>query len=151
MSSDVYDPTLHLNCPFNKNATSPKHFYCNMVGLVASRTASPYPDIINKVLPPVQQPIHQQQCLGWHQLYYGWVSKAWAQAINSVHPLLKHNGNQVLAYLQQAIWQYVLDTWTLCNQHLHHTNNQVNIPDFRQAACTLYEQQDRLNPAADNH
>jgi len=92
--------------------------------------------------------IHQLLQLGWDQLYHGHVSHDWAKAINSVHPTLHHMGKEVMILLQCIIWQYVLDTWTLWNQHLHHTANQLNLPDFFQAARSLYEQCDWLNPDA---
>jgi len=50
--------------------------------------------------------------------------------------------------IQRLIWKYVLDTWTLRNQHLHCHANQLNLPDYHQAATALYEQCDQLPPAA---
>jgi len=49
---------------------------------------------------------------------------------------------------QRIIWQYVPDTWTLRNQHLHHNATQLQLPDFQQAARTLYKQRNQLNPNA---
>jgi len=119
------------------------------LGLVMSCMATPYLDVLLEVLPPVRQPIHLQQQLGWDQLYHGHVSHDWATAINSVHPMLHHTGKQVMILLQCIIWQYILDTWTLRNQHLHHTANQMlNLLDFHQAARILYEQRDWLHPDA---
>jgi len=111
-------------------------FMAIWLGLFATRTDTLYPDVLQEVLPPVRLPIKLQQRLGWVQLYYGWVSCNWATAINTVHPMLKYNGEQVMTAFQKIIWQYVLDTWTLRNQHLHHNATQLHLPDFRQAART---------------
>jgi len=50
--------------------------------------------------------------------------------------------------LLKIIWQYVLDTWSLWNHHLHHNATQLNLPDFKQAARTLYKQCNQLTPHA---
>jgi len=46
------------------------------------------------------------------------------------------------------IWQYILDLWALRNQHLHQNAAQLNIPNYQQAAMTLYEQRHQLPRAA---
>jgi len=103
---------------------------------------------MHDILPPVQQSIQQQQSLGWDQLYQGCIVTAWAKTITQVHPTMKCAGNQVMISLQCAIWQHILNTWALHNQHLHHTANTMNIPDYQQALQTLYDQCDQLNPEA---
>jgi len=70
------------------------------LGLAATHTATPYPDVLQDVMPPVRLPIQFQQRLGWAQLYYGWVSHNWATAINAVHPTIHHNGEQVMVLFQ---------------------------------------------------
>jgi len=57
------------------------------------------------------------------------------------------NGEQVMIMIQKNIWQYVLEVWALHNQHLYHNANQLNLPDYCQAATTLYKQHDQLPPA----
>jgi len=68
---------------------------------------------------------HEKKTIGWDQLYYGCIAMSWAQHINYTS-----NGNingtifysQVMTY----IWQYILATWTHCNQNLH-SKMQTNI------------------------
>ncbi len=116
------------------------------LGLVSSREHSPYPDVANDVPRPLRHPIHQQQSIGWDQLYHGRIARTWTQAVNLIHPASA--GDQVMIRLQRFIWQYILDTWALRNQHLHHQAQAMNVPDFQQAARNLYKQRDRLNPTA---
>jgi len=40
----------------------------------------------------------------------------------------------------KEIWNYVLETWKLRNKHLHNNASQLNLPNYRQAAISLYEQ-----------
>jgi len=61
---------------------------------------------------------------------------------------MKQNGEQVMIMILKLIWQFILDTWKLRNRHLHHHTNQLNLPDYWQAATTLYEQWDQLPQAA---
>jgi len=123
-------------------------FMAIWLGLATAHTATPYPDVLPDVLPPVRLPIRFQQSLGWVQLHYGRMSSNWATAINAVHPMHKHNGDQVMTALLKIIWQYVLDTWAIWNHHLHHNATQLNLPDFKQAAQTLYKQCNQLTPNA---
>jgi len=92
--------------------------------------------------------ITQQTRLGWNQLYYGRFSRSWAAAIDATHPQLAPTGEQVLTWILKMIWQYILDTWSLRNQHLHQNTAQLNIPNYQQAATTLYEQKNQLPRAA---
>jgi len=86
--------------------------------------------------------------LGWDQVYQGQLSIDWAKAINMVHPKLDKTGEQVMTMIQKMIWQYVLDTWALQNQPLHCQVNQLNLPDYCQAATTMYKQCKQLPLAA---
>jgi len=43
---------------------------------------------------------------------------------------------------------YFLNLWTLRNSHLHKTAAQLDLPNYRQAVETLYEQEQKLSPAA---
>jgi len=55
------------------------------LGLVTTHMATPYPEIIEEVLLPLQKPIQIQAHLGSNQLYYGQFSGNWAKAINNLH------------------------------------------------------------------
>jgi len=56
------------------------------LGMITIQTNSPYPDVVNDIIPPMWHPIQLQTCLGWNQLYCRCVSCNWAQAISTVHP-----------------------------------------------------------------
>jgi len=103
---------------------------------------------MNDVPLPLRHPIHQQQSIGWDQLYQGRIARTWSQAINQSHPTRQSAGDQVLIHLQHFIWHYILDTWALRNQHLHQQAHTMNVPDFQQAVWTLYKQRDHLNLTA---
>jgi len=116
------------------------------LGLVATRTGSPYPPVLQELPQPVQTPTREQQWLGWEQVYQGRLSTAWAQAVDTLHPTLAPSGTQVMISILKHVWTYVLDIWKLRNQHLHNSANQLNLPDYRQAATTLYELRHQLPP-----
>jgi len=118
------------------------------MGLETTRTAMPYPEVHNDILPSLRPPIQNQAKLGWEQLYHGRLSKTWARAIDIEHPKLRQTGEQVLIMIQKNIWKFILDTWKLRNQHLHHTAQQQDLPNYQQAATSLYEQRGKLPPAA---
>jgi len=50
--------------------------------------------------------------------------------------------------LLKLIGQFILDTWKLQNNHLHQHATQLNLPNYHQAAASLYEQREQLPPAA---
>jgi len=118
------------------------------LGLTTIRNDTSYPDIAEDIPLQLRTPVCQQTRLGWEQLYHGCLSRAWAIAINATHPHLDRTGEQVLVMMQKQIWKYVLATWSIRNQHLHHQAATLSLPDYRQAAISLYEQQHRLPPAA---
>jgi len=68
--------------------------------------------------------------LGWDQLYHGRLTSQWAMAIDEMHPHTPATGKQILVYMIQAVWQYILATWRLRNQHLHNNNGLLNLPDY---------------------
>jgi len=53
---------------------------------------------------------------------------------------LSTTGEQVMIYMLKEIWNYVLETWKLRNKHLRNNASQLNLPNYRQAAISLYEQ-----------
>jgi len=118
------------------------------LGMTAIRNDTPYPDIIDELLPQLRTPVLQQTRLGWEQLYHSQLSKGWAAAINLIHPQLPQTGEQVLVTIQKCVWRYILGTWLTRNQHLHHQAATLNLPNYRQAATTLYEQCHNLSPTA---
>jgi len=118
------------------------------LGLVTTRNDSPYPDIQQEMIPAMRQPLQLQTQLGWEQLYHGRITSAWATTIDKEHPRLKQSGEQIMIMIQKLIWQFILDTWKLRNQHHHHNATQLDLPNYRQAAISLYEQRAQLPPAA---
>jgi len=78
--------------------------------------------------------------LGWTKLYYGRFLKDWVHAIDLLHPKLAATGERLTTMVIKMIWTYVLDTWKLQNAHLHNTVVQLDLPNYKQAVTTLYEQ-----------
>jgi len=107
-----------------------------------------YFQYLEDVLPLFWPPILQQAKLGWNQLYYGRLSRAWASAINVAHPHLDKSGEQVLTLIVKLTWKFMLAAWALRNQHLHSNAAPLHLPNYQQAVITLYEQKDRLPPQA---
>jgi len=64
-----------------------------------------------------------------------------------IHPQLPTKGKQVMTSMLQEIWQYTLELWKLKNQHLHQNAAWLDLPNYRQATITLYEQQHLLPPS----
>ncbi len=58
-----------------------------------------------------------QEQLGWRQLYYGRVSPAWIQGLQTHHPQI--NGTLYYARCVTLIWQATIQVWKLRNQHQH--------------------------------
>jgi len=59
-----------------------------------------------------------QSCLGWEQLYYGWISTSWAHYIEWSRQY-QVNGTIFYSQLMATIWRYILSSWTTCNAALH--------------------------------
>jgi len=85
-------------------------------------------------------PIQWQSQLGWAQLYQGQIATHWARAVDIMHPELLMNRMHVMATIQTTVWKYVLATWKLQNEHLHHNADQMDLPNYHQAVITLYKQ-----------
>jgi len=75
-------------------------------------------------------------------------SLTWALAIDNTHLHVAPTGMQIMITIQKWIWKYFLDTWAIRNQHLHQNAVWLDLPNYQQAAATLYKQRDRLPPAA---
>jgi len=73
---------------------------------------------------------------------------AWAAAIDVLHPTLVTTGEQVITTLIKYLWNHFLELWKLRNAHLHQNANQLDLPNYQQAARTLYEQKHLLSPMA---
>jgi len=118
------------------------------LGLTSIRTDTPYPDVLNEAMPSLHSPILSQTRLGWNQLYYGRFSNAWAKAIDETHPTLATTGENVITTLIKHLWDHFLAIWKLRNEHLHHNAGQLDLPNYQQAARTLYEQKHLLSSRA---
>jgi len=118
------------------------------LGLAATRTKTAYPDILEEIPQPIQPPIQHQTKLGWWQLNHGRVTQEWAKAIDATHPNLAATGEHVMLHIVKLLWNYFLNVWKLCNQHLHNTAATLNLPNYKQAAETLYEQRHQLSTRA---
>ncbi len=118
------------------------------LGLATVRNTTPYPAINDELPIELRPSLRYQQRLGWDQLFYGRVAKQWVQAIDQLHPHIAISGAQVMTKFTQAVWKYVLATWTIRNQHLHHDAGRLSTPDYQQAVRTLYELGEQLPPDA---
>jgi len=118
------------------------------LGLTLICSNTPYPDIVGDVEQPLQDPIRIQTRLGWAQLYKGRTSKHWMHAIDMIHPKLPMAGEQIMTTLIKAIWSYFLAVWKTRNTNLHNNAAQLDLPNYRQAVETLYEQCHKLFPEA---
>jgi len=98
--------------------------------------------------PSLHLPLQSQTQLGWNQLFYGRFSNTWATAIDSINPNLAITGEVIVTTIIKHIWTYVLQLWKLRNEHLHNNAAQLDLPDYKQAAQTLYEQKHLLSPQA---
>ena len=100
----------------------------------------PYPDILDDILHQLIQQIQLQTKLGWEQLFHGRLSTGWAMAIDAIHPHSAATGEQILIQMTIAIWKYTLEVWKARNHHLHQAAENISLPNYRQAAQSLYEQ-----------
>jgi len=126
----------------------PSIFTTWWLGLVTRCNGTEYPDILQDVPHQLRKTILSQTRLGWEQLLLGRISITWAQAIDDLNPTLAPSGTQVLITMLRMMWSYVLSVWKLRNTNLHHSANQLNLPNYRQAAITLYELRYQLPPMA---
>jgi len=106
-----------------------------------------YLNISNELPSEIVKAVHSQTQIGWPQLYYGRLSKEWAVAIDTLHPALALSSQKITTILIQMIWQHILETWSLRNQHLHNDQGQTSLPDYRQAVQTMYDTRHQLPPA----
>jgi len=66
--------------------------------------------------------------------------------INDIHPQITGTGMHIILRIVKIIWTYFLDLWKVCNTHLvHHTALMLNLPNYKQAAETLYAQRHKLS------
>jgi len=88
--------------------------------------ANEIPDV-DKHFPELAELHHRQSCLGWEQLYYGWILVTWAHHIDKISQ--GHmNGTIFYSWVIQWIWRYVLDAWTSRNLDLHQQNPNLDRP-----------------------
>jgi len=117
------------------------------LGLTAIQTDTLYPQI-KADLPLALQPVFRSQsCLGWDQLYHRHISTTWEKAIDILHLSLPLSGHQIMVQMVHTVWEYILTTWCLHNQHLHQNNEAINCPDYQQAVQTMYKMGSQLPPS----
>jgi len=139
---------LQLTATLTKFALHPSILTAFWLGILAIQNAIPYPNIAPDLPPELSCTVQHQTCLGWNQLYYGWLSKQWAMAIDALNPDIFLSGWQITTQFLQTVWKYILATWNLCNQHLHQDAGQLSVPDYQQAICNLYALANQLPLAA---
>jgi len=67
-----------------------------LFGLVGDQKWHPLSKHCFGSTPKLRQMVHHQSRLGWHQLYYGRLSKLWATAIDAINPNLFLSGHQTI-------------------------------------------------------
>jgi len=139
---------LHRNLTetANKYGLHPSLITAIWLGLLAIRTATPYPAVQHKLPLIIAIATTSQTQLGWDQLYYGWFSIYWANAIDQLHPQLALAGRQIITVIIQALWSYVLETWSLQNKHLHNDMGAISLPNYQHAVQTMYQLCHQLPP-----
>jgi len=120
------------------------------LGLLAIRSDTPFPNIQADLPPEMQNIVPAQTRLGWEQLYHGRLTKAWTAAIDYLHPHATFTGQAVMISFIKATWTYILDTWKLCNGHLHQNASALNLPDYWQAVIAMYKTKMQLPPHVQN-
>jgi len=118
------------------------------LGLLTIRNHTPYPNVLDDLPPELRAVIQHQSQLGWIHTYHGRLAKAWAHAIDQLNPNIAPSGTQIMVYMTQAVWQCILETWQLCNQHLHQDAGMLSLPNYKQAVMTAYETGQQLPPEA---
>jgi len=99
----------------------------------------PYPDVHCNLPPVLRAAANSQARLGWGRLMHGRLTRYWAHAIDYLHPHLAMSGTQIMTQFLEAVWTYVLTTWTTWNKHLHNDTGHLSLPNYQQAVRTLYE------------
>jgi len=118
------------------------------LGLASIRANTTYPEITDEIPPTLRAPVEHQTRIGWKNLYFGRVAHSWASAIDTTHPHLTMAGEHIMIQVMKLIWKYFLDLWQLRNTHLHSTGAPLDLPNYKQAAETLYEKRHQISPRA---
>ncbi len=89
---------------------------------------------------PSHKPTHHQifkaqEQLGWQQLFYGWQAMEWHIACNLMHPMT--NSMHYYTKCLTLIWKAVIQVWTICNKHLHPTDQRL--ADRTQLQNSVYQ------------
>jgi len=64
--------------------------------------------------------------------------------IDGLHQETTLAGRQISTMIIQVIWKYVLDTWTIQNQHLHNDNGHLSQPNYHLAVQIMYKTRQQL-------
>jgi len=130
----------------NKHQLHPSILTVFWLGLIAIRNDTPYPDIQEDLPPSLRMVYSDQTRIGWDQLYHGRLANTWATAIDQLNPSLPTTGQQITIYMIQAVWNYILESWGLRNQHLHQDGGQLSMPNYQQAVTNLCECRQQFPP-----
>jgi len=116
-----------------KQNAPPQYYNTLAYGLYVGCGAQP-PDQI-RITEAKTQHIHQEQAkMEWKQLYYGQLTKAWANSITVQNNSIK--GIVFYSKVLLLIWQAILGQWNLQNQHLHPHN--ATVKDCTQVEHIVY-------------
>jgi len=129
-----------------KYSLHPAIFTIFWLGLLMICHDTPFPDVTFELPTILHSTVQAQTCLGWDQLYQGRLSHLWEIAIEQLNPHLKISGRSIVIQLIKTVWQYILATWALHNQHLHKDGGHLSLPNYHQAVRTIYELKTMLPP-----
>jgi len=102
------------------NRTPPQYYNAMANGLYVGCGAPRIrmEDTEDPMIPHIMQ---QQEKLGWKQIYYGWITLAWARGITASQETIK--GVVFYSQVLLLIWKAVIEQWTVRNTHLHPSNS----------------------------
>jgi len=72
----------------------------------------------------VQEAMQQQTDLGWKQLIYGCLTRAWTTLLHTQAPQI--NSNNFFSKLIYQGWMTIITIWKMHNMHLHPPNDNLN-------------------------
>jgi len=129
--TNLHDGVFQLHI---KQNAPPPYFNAIVHGLHVGRGATS--DIpLDEDNHQIRNITQQQEQLGWKQIYYGRITRAWATGITASQPTIK--GTVFYSQVISLIWQAVAAQWTIRNKHLHPPNSTQD--DRTQLAQIVYQ------------
>jgi len=147
MTSKTAWPAFWVCAPSILHTLHPSILTTCWLGLNAICNDTLYPKVLGELSPGLHKASCSQARLGWDQLYHSHLSVYWECAIDTLNHPLQTTSQLITIQIVKAIWSYILDSWSLCNHHLHQDAGHLSLPDYQQAVKMLYELGLQLPPA----